>query len=88
MTDFLHELTQCEARLAELETEVLNAAFSPSVDENGAPITWQERAEAAESRIAVLTALRDNQEFVLDYIERVYPEALAEAEHALAERKD
>ena len=42
------------------------------------------RMRAAEKRCAALTALRDNQQFMLDYVEEHFPEAFAEAEHALA----
>lgn len=45
----IHDL---EAQLRDAETEILNVAISDKLDEAGSPLSWQERAEAAEAALA------------------------------------
>lgn len=45
-----HELAEAlKKRMRELETEVLDVAISDKLDETGSPLTWEERAVAAEA---------------------------------------
>ena len=62
--------TAAEAKARELETEVLNAAFSDRYDDVGAPITWKEIAQAAEAeRDAALAKLEEAREVVRPFAE-------------------
>jgi hypothetical protein len=61
-------------------------AFKQSTEHyQGALYAQCQMTEAAEKRVAALEALRDNQQFLLEYIEEHFPQAMDEAEHALAE---
>jgi len=48
--------SQAEAIIRDLETKILDAAISDRLDDAGAPLSWQERAEIAEGIISDLKA--------------------------------
>jgi len=48
--------SQAEAIIRDLETKILEAAISDRLDDAGAPLSWQERAEIAEGIISDLKA--------------------------------
>jgi hypothetical protein len=48
--------SQAEAIIRDLETKILDAAISDRLDDEGAPLSWQERAEIAEGIISDLKA--------------------------------
>jgi len=82
--DLFNEAADALAELR-LQIEQRDYPCSPHCEGYLRERAMKERAEAAEKRVAELEALRDNQQFLMEWIENHFPQVMDEAEHALAE---